>query len=96
MRLPRGITSGIVLAINPRGIKLATRTGALLIERTTDAFTHFTGKPDATRRFCIRATHRHPVRRNQHHLIIGHNTTRRLALTPKKRNAKVRAAGATG
>lgn len=96
MRLTRSITSGIVFAINPRGIKLATRTGALLIERTTDAFTHFTGKPDATRRFCIRATHRHSMRRNQHHLIIGHNTTRRLALTPKKRNTEVRAAGATG
>jgi hypothetical protein len=96
MRLTRGITSGIVLAINPRGIKLSTRTGALLIKRTTHAFTHFTGKPDATRRFCIRAAHRHSMRRNQHHLIIGHNTTRRLALTPKKRNTKVRAAGATG
>jgi len=96
MRLPRGITSGIVFAIRPRGLEFTTRTGALLIKRATDTFTHYTGKPNASCRFGIRATHGHPMRRNQHHLVIGHNATRRLALTPEKRNTKVRATSATG
>lgn len=80
----RRIAMRIVLAIAPGGLKLAAGAGALLIERTAHPLADFTEQGRAAHGLVLRAAHGDTMRGDQHNLIIGHHTTRRLALTPEK------------
>ena len=89
------VATRVMFAIGPGRLEFSAGAGALLIQGATHTLPHLAKQGDATRRLVLGAAHGDAVRSDQHHLIVRHAATGRLAFTPKERHTKMRAAGAT-